>query len=551
MARTDLLQQISNTTTNFGTGNFTTNSFTPPDNSLLVVSVTIIENSGATTDPRPSLTITDSLGVHLTYVNQKDEVAAPTAFPTATRQYTAVVGTGASMTLTFGCGGRAIGFYAVSVSAETGYNTSTPVGAKGSLSQNGGFTGPPDPLSFNLSAAPAASSEVIAAWGIDKTTAGVLEGVGWTEIHDSMHNTDWGGMETEARTGSTSVAVSIQDARSGGGSLFNVAATAIEILMGGPSVTIQSGYTPLFLVINGRLIPKFHMAQPSLSTDGISVVDVTVTDSPNGVRLGTSSFVVAVDVVTSDLPNGVRAGVSTASVVTDTVMSDAPNGVRIGVSPSSTTIDMVLSDAPNAVRVSVSSATIAVDILTTDIPTGVRVGMSGGSVVADAGFSDAPTGIRIGTSPATVVYDSAISDAPTGVRLGTSPAAAGSVTTTADNPTGVRLGSSPGVVVVDVVVTDVPSGLRLPQSLATVLFGVVITDAPSGIRMGVSGATAGGAPVTVLDKPTGIRLGSSPGGVRVTYDPVDVKVVVSTSNATSVVGAQHVAVTITVPHVSN
>jgi hypothetical protein len=51
----------------------------------------------------------------------------------------------------------------------------------------------------------------------------------WTEVHDSMHSTDWGGLETEARSGVASTSVSWDDLRSGGGALFNMAAAAIEI----------------------------------------------------------------------------------------------------------------------------------------------------------------------------------------------------------------------------------------------------------------------------------------------------------------------------------
>ncbi len=228
LSRTSLLGQISPTPTgNFGTGNFVTNAFTPPDNSLLVVGVSIIENNGTTTDPLSAITVS---GGGWTYTGGPGVSVSPTSYPTATKIFTAAVGTGASMTLTIGTGGRAIGEYAVSVVAYTGYNTGAPTGATATGSQNGGFSGPPSPFSITLSAAPASTNEVFAVAGMDKSAAGATPGTAgtWTEV-DDLTNTDWGGLESEVRTGSTSTTVDWADLRSGGGALFNVAAVAVEV----------------------------------------------------------------------------------------------------------------------------------------------------------------------------------------------------------------------------------------------------------------------------------------------------------------------------------
>lgn len=234
LSRTNLLGQISPTPTgNFGTGNFTTTAFTPPSNSLLVVGVSIIENSGTTTDPLSSITVS---GGGWTYTGGPGVSVSPTSFPTATKVFTAPVGTGASMALTIGTGGRAIGEYSVTVVAYTGYNTGAPTGATATGTQGSGFTGPPTPFSITLSAAPASTSEVFAVAGMDKTVAGASPGTTgtWTEV-DDVENTDWGGLESQARTGSTSTTVDWADLRSGGGALFNVAAVAIEIVVASAS----------------------------------------------------------------------------------------------------------------------------------------------------------------------------------------------------------------------------------------------------------------------------------------------------------------------------
>jgi hypothetical protein len=229
LARTDLLQQISGTAGNFGTGTFTSSSFTPPSSSLLVVGEAYTENASTTTDPSSALTLS---GGAWSWSSPVVIASAPTSFPTVAKIWIAQVSTGASMTLALGAGGRQAGMYAVSVVAYTGYDTGTPTGAVASGQQNGGFSGPPTPASITLNAAPSTSSECFAIAAMDKSAAGATPGSSpttWTEVHDSMFNSDWGGLESEIRSGSTSTSVSWDDLRSGGGALFNFAAAAIEV----------------------------------------------------------------------------------------------------------------------------------------------------------------------------------------------------------------------------------------------------------------------------------------------------------------------------------
>lgn len=245
LARTDLLQASTGASGNFGTGNFTTGSLTPPSSSLLVAAVMFIENNGTTTDPDGAMTIS---GGSLGYTKRVSVTTAATNFPTWTGIYTAPVTTGASMTLTVGSGGRISGMYAVSIVAYTGYDTSTPTGATGTTQQNGGVSPAPNPVSLTLSAAPATTSEVFAAMGADKNTAGVTPGATFTEVHQPTLNVDWGELETEARTGSTSTTVDWVDIRSGGGALFNWTAVAVEINAAG------AGGGPDFSYVGGMVI---------------------------------------------------------------------------------------------------------------------------------------------------------------------------------------------------------------------------------------------------------------------------------------------------------
>lgn len=226
LSRTSLLGANSGASGNYGAAAFETSSFTPPDNSLLVVSVSLIENGGSN-PPLADLTIA---GGGLTFTARASD-SADTAFATSTVIYTAPVTTGASMTLTLDCGSRMVGVYSVSVVAYTGHNSSSPTGATATGHQVGGFGGPPTPASITLSGNPAATSEVVAAVGTDRApNPGTEPGTGWTELHD-LHNTSWGGLQTECRTGSTSSSVAWADLRSGGGALFNFAAAAVEIVV--------------------------------------------------------------------------------------------------------------------------------------------------------------------------------------------------------------------------------------------------------------------------------------------------------------------------------
>lgn len=238
LSRTNLLGEIS--AGFFGTGDYTSTAFTPVSNSLLVVGAAYVENNGATTDPTSSLTIS---GGSLTFTQRQTAVAAPTAFPSLVKIYTAPVSTGASMTLTIGTGGRPAGVYGVSVVCYTGYNTGTPIGGTATGSQNGGFTGPPDPASITLSAAPSSGDEVFGFIFADKATANISPGSTYTEI-DDLNTSTWGSLESEIRTGSTSTTVDWVDLRPGGGSLFNWAAVGIIIQAAASASAVWLPTTP-------------------------------------------------------------------------------------------------------------------------------------------------------------------------------------------------------------------------------------------------------------------------------------------------------------------
>lgn len=240
LSRTNLFGGISNSLGTFGTGAYTSSSFTPPSSSLLVAFISAIENGGAT-NLLTDLTISDTAG--LTWAQRVSQGVA-TSFSTASAIWTAPVTTGTSMTMSADCGTRDISEYTMSIVGYTGYDLASPIGATGSNSQNGGFSGPPDPASVTLSGSPAATSEVFAGVGLDSgssTGVTVDPGSGWTEIYD-VRNQDWGGGQTQVRSGSTSTSVAWDNLRNGGGGLFNYAAVAVEVkeaAAGPPNVIVQ------------------------------------------------------------------------------------------------------------------------------------------------------------------------------------------------------------------------------------------------------------------------------------------------------------------------
>lgn len=333
LSRTDLLGQLSGASGNFGTGAFTTSSFSPPSNSLLVVAVLAIENAATSTSFLAELTIASSNG--LTFTNRVETEASPTAFGLAIRIWTAPVTTGTSMTLTLDCGTRSIGTYATSVVAYTGYDTGTPVGGTGSNFHDG-ITGTPTAASLTLNASPAATSEVFGAAGMDKSSANATPGAAFTEIHD-LFNSDWGGLETEIRTGSTSTTVDWVDLIPGGGTLFNygVVGLAVNVASGGA----DPGVPPLVIQAPGLMVPN-GLPTPWLGTEdtagavtevatpaGASGTGPTATTSGTATVTGTPGAVLGAA--------GVTAPTGTTSVATSPLVA-VGNGTTPTISASAT-----------------------------------------------------------------------------------------------------------------------------------------------------------------------------------------------------------------------
>lgn len=210
-----------------GTGTYVTGAFTPSNSSLLVVIVSIMEDSGSS-DPSGDLTITDSAG--LTWTSQAT-VGNASAWSIGQRAWTAPVTTGASMTVTFDCGARNIYQYFVEVADYTGYGAVGQIGTNAALATDGAD-------SVVLAGAPAATSEVIGAIMQDATgTAGAapLDGT-YTELYD-LDSLSGSASQAQARAaGSTSASFSWSDVGVGA-ALFKATGIAIEITEAGAAPT--------------------------------------------------------------------------------------------------------------------------------------------------------------------------------------------------------------------------------------------------------------------------------------------------------------------------
>lgn len=206
----------------FGTGAYTSASFTPNNNSLLVAIGFAMEETDTGLEGT-SLTITDSAG--LTWTSRAATTTSP-AWSYGIRIWTAPVTTGTSMTVSLDAGAFNVHQYRLIVVDYTSYDTGTPVGGTvvGSDADGDGAA------AITLSSAPASASEVIAACltGVFTGSGSVTPGTGWTEIDDSA-TANWVVYQTQIRTGSTSDSVDWNDVLASGTGFGGSTLAAVEI----------------------------------------------------------------------------------------------------------------------------------------------------------------------------------------------------------------------------------------------------------------------------------------------------------------------------------
>lgn len=183
-----------------------TPSFTPSDNSLLVVAFVA---GYAGTSVLANFTIS---GGGLTWTERIAFQTTSDGENTVVKVWTAPVTTGASMQITITTPSMSNAerqaarmLYAFDY---TGYDTTSPIGASVTAINQGSGA-----VSISLSAAPAASSEVLAFCAnvpSGATSPTATPASGWTEIYDTAYN-DRMHAQCQARSGSTSTSVDWDD----------------------------------------------------------------------------------------------------------------------------------------------------------------------------------------------------------------------------------------------------------------------------------------------------------------------------------------------------
>ena len=236
----------------FGTGSFVTGSFTPPNNSLLVVALLCNDNNN---DIQASFTIA---GGGLTWSRL---LTAHNNF-TCCQLWWAEVGTASSMTITADCGANSVFLYDVHVVAYTGYESTTKFGATATRQTDASGT----TYNSTLSGAPSATSEVLAGAYADAGND-PQAGSGYARVFE--RGTD---SETISRSGSTSTAVNFNVNGSTGAS-----SVAAEILAAADVTLTASNFDGSSPVLDAAVLMEALALGDRVLDLGLNVLDTEAT----------------------------------------------------------------------------------------------------------------------------------------------------------------------------------------------------------------------------------------------------------------------------------
>lgn len=237
MALDLVVRHTSKSANTIGSGTYTTASFTPRNNSLLIVVAQAMSDGVVGSFDGSNITLANSASLTMTAIGNTS--AAPSWYYGA-RAWRMSVGTGASMTISLDAGTTSIISYAVTVYDITGHDTTTPIAGfiAGSDADGNGSH------SITLAATPASGD--IAIGGVAVQLSGgdntVTVGTGWTEDYDTTENS-WYGFQTQRRTGSTSTTVTWDDLSATGTPVDAVSLAFIvkAAAAGGATLTADAG----------------------------------------------------------------------------------------------------------------------------------------------------------------------------------------------------------------------------------------------------------------------------------------------------------------------
>ena len=223
-----------------GASSYTSGSFTPTSNSLLVVSVQRYADNASTTTTNVTIS-----GGGLTWTRQTGLRVASGTEESCLHVFTAPVVTGASMTVTVSgyASDAGVAFACIHAYSVTGYNTGTPTGATAT-----GTNTASGAISITLSGTPASTSLIFAsdAWVPNGSGGATTAGSGWTGLYND-HTGGFLDLQDQQITGSTSTNVPWV-AQCATDSVYNSMALqfAIEILAASSGPTTPADCSFLF-----------------------------------------------------------------------------------------------------------------------------------------------------------------------------------------------------------------------------------------------------------------------------------------------------------------
>lgn len=221
---------------NAGTLSYTSSSFTPTADRLLVLALYHVGPNAATVAGTLSVS-----GGSLTWTRRTSRGLGPSlGYYGAHEIWTAPSGSSpSSMTLTISSAVTAGGdsHMAISVSEVAGYDETSPIAQSktGAQASDGAET-------LTLDSAPDSTSVVIGSRGCSPnggSTVNATPGAGWTELHDET-TAGYTALQTQHRGSSTSTSVSWADSFSAAGGVFFGALAAIEIAAATTSYTLTA-----------------------------------------------------------------------------------------------------------------------------------------------------------------------------------------------------------------------------------------------------------------------------------------------------------------------
>ncbi len=290
-----------------GTGSYATSSFTPENDSLLLVFVMAQDVNNNLRDS--NFTISDSEGLTWTgHVGAYDDGVTSSYTAAAIKAFTAQVSTAASMTVTVDAGSRDVAQYSVFVLNISAINSSDPIGGVDGV---GDEVISASPISLTLDATPSDSSLLVgAAFGIHASTA-ITKGANWVSLYDpSLGSTANIEAHIQRRLSTTSDAVDWASFTCN----YAYCAVALEIKAVATASPISGTISPSFTV-SGTLGGRGALAgtiSPTFATSGALLGRAAITGSTD-VAFSTAATLVGIgDLAGTSSPTFSASGVLVA-----------------------------------------------------------------------------------------------------------------------------------------------------------------------------------------------------------------------------------------------